>query len=197
MDEIRLVAMAAAGNADSFEQLVLLYQKKVYSMAYHMTGSHFDAQDVTQEAFLRVYRSLSGFKSDSKFSTWLYKIVSNLCIDCNRKKKHTLPLYIEDGNGEESVIEIPDNGGSPETALERSELGLELLNAVRGLSEEHRQIFIMREISGMSYGEIGEALLIEEGTVKSRIYRAREKLREALLLRGNIPENYSSKKRND
>ena len=172
-----------------------LYEKRVYNMALKMTGNEQDAFDISQEAFIRVWRSLGKFKGESKFSTWLFRIVSNLCTDYARKKsrRNETTLVVRDEN-EEHEIEQADERFEPERELEREELRKELDAAIASLGDEHREIFLMREVYDLSYSEIAETLGIEEGTVKSRLHRARERLKEFLLKRGNISGVHASKR---
>ncbi|MGI6577487.1 MAG: RNA polymerase sigma factor [Eubacteriales bacterium] len=192
-DENKLVQLAAKGDDRAFEELVALYEKRVYTMALRMTGNQDDACDISQEAFIRMYRSLKGFKGDAKFSTWVYRIVSNLCIDFNRKAKRIKQVPLESTDEDEPfTITISDDRFDPERNLERSEIVRAINRALDTLSEEHKEIFILRELNGLSYAEIAEVMMIEEGTVKSRLFRAREKMRTALLAGGNIPGIRSS-----
>jgi RNA polymerase sigma factor (sigma-70 family) len=192
-DENKLVQLAAKGDDRAFEELVALYEKRVYTMALRMTGNQDDAYDISQEAFIRMYRSLKGFKGDAKFSTWVYRIVSNLCIDFNRKAKRIKQVPLESTDEDEPfTITISDDRFDPERNLERSEIVRAINRALDTLSEEHKEIFILRELNGLSYAEIAEVMMIEEGTVKSRLFRAREKMRTALLAGGNIPGIRSS-----
>ena len=156
-------------------------------MALKMTGSREDAEDIAQEAFIRVYRSLGSFKGDSRFSTWLYRIVSNLCADFGRRTKRMNEILINSiGDDDERTFEIPDSRFGPESELENDELRRELNEAIESLGEAHREIFLLREISGLSYTDISEATGLEEGTVKSRLFRARKYVRDFLAVRGNI-----------
>jgi RNA polymerase sigma-70 factor (ECF subfamily) len=192
-DETELVQLASNGSEQAFEQLVKLYEKRVYTMALRLVGNPDDAFDISQEAFIRVYRSLSGFKGEAKFSTWIYRIVSNLCIDFNRRSKRINQVSLEYSDDEDSFeISIPDDRYDPEKELERSEITHAIENALTSLSDEHKQIFILRELNGLTYAEISEIMMLEEGTVKSRLFRAREKLRSALLAGGNIKGFLSS-----
>jgi len=192
-DEAKLVQLAARGDEQAFEQLVKLYEKRVYTMALRLVGNPDDAYDISQEAFIRVYRSLKGFKGEAKFSTWIYRIVSNLCIDFNRRSKRIRQVPLEHTDDEETFeISIPDDRYDPVKEYDRAEISLAIEKALTTLSHEHREIFIMRELNGLSYAEIAEIMLIEEGTVKSRLFRARERLRSALLEGGNIAGFISS-----
>ena len=176
------------GDINEFEKLVLEYQKNVYNLALRMTGNAEDAADMTQEAFVKAYSSLSGYRGESKFSVWLYRIVSNVCLDFLRAKKRrqTVSLSVTDDDGDETELEIADESQSPEKLLERSMTRDAVLRGLDALTPEFRQILILRELQGMSYEEIAEVLGIESGTVKSRIFRARKKLCAFLLRDGNI-----------
>ena len=159
-----------------------------------MTGNPEDAADLSQEAFIKAYNSLSSFRGDSKFSVWLYRIVSNLCLDFLRSKKRrpTVSLSVENEDGEETELEIPDESQSPEALLERKLTREAVRRGLDALPEEQRQILLLREIQGFSYEEIAGTLDLEAGTVKSRIFRARKRLCTFLLRDGNIPQFVSS-----
>ena len=183
-NDIDLVRRAKSGDMVAFDQLVYNYEKKVYLMAYRSTANEQDALDISQEVFIKVYRSIASFKEESSFSTWLYRITSNVLIDFSRKKqnKSTLSLYVENEDEEELYIDLPSREDTPEQAYEAKSLREEIQKALLSLSERHRQIVIMRDINGFSYTEISEILNISEGTVKSRLARARENLRRILEL---------------
>ncbi len=191
MDEKHILAKARRGETPAFEELVLRYEKRVYAVALRSTGSPEDAADITQEVFLRAWRSISSFRGDSGFSTWLFRITMNLCVDHARHKQaqpQTQPLVHDD----ETERPVPDAAPTPEERLENSELGRELSAALAEVSEEHRQIVLLRDVSGLSYTEIADILKISEGTVKSRLSRARLALRAVLVRRGNLFEIPSS-----
>ena len=176
------------GNADEYEKLVLEYQKNVYNLALRMTGDPEDAADMAQEAFIKAYSSLSGYRGDSKFSVWLYRIVSNVCLDFLRAKKRrqTVSLSVTDDDGEDTELDIADESKLPERIFERAMTRDAVRRGLAALTPEYRQILILRELQGMSYEEIAEVLGLESGTVKSRIFRARKKLCAFLLRDGNI-----------
>lgn len=180
IDEIKYIKRAAAGDADAFEQLVVLYQPQVYRLAYRMTNHPEDAADLTQEIFLKAWTNLEKFEFKSAFSTWLYRLASNLCIDFlrNSRRKPSVPLTFEDADGEEQRIEVIDPAPQPEDALLAAEQQEQLNAAMQDLEPEHRQILTLRVVNDLSYTDIAEILGIKEGTVKSRIARAREKLRK-------------------
>lgn len=184
-----LIQRAKKGEMAAFESLVTAYERRVYSLALRSTGSEADAADITQEVFLRAYHALDSFRGDSGFSTWLYRVTANLCVDYARKNHPT------DSLDDELALEVPETRGAhqPEAALESSELRRELDIALGMISEEHRKIVILRDVAGMSYADIAAALELEEGTVKSRLARARAALRKILIERGNISLPSASK----
>lgn len=184
------ISLAKAGDHDAFAQLVEENQDRVYSLALRMVNNPDDAADLAQEAFLSAWRNLSGFQGEAAFSTWLYRLTSNLCIDFLRKEKRKRAagavLYLDDTEEEEASIDLPDYGADPHRQLEQAEMREQLDRAMAALSPEHRTILSLREVSGLSYREIADLLSVEEGTVKSRIARARTALRKKLLESGNF-----------
>ena len=197
--EREIVNRVISGDTEAFEALVLEHQNKVYSLALRMVGNEEDARDMAQEAFIRAYGSLAGFRGDSKFSVWLYRLTSNICIDFlrSRGKKRTVSMTWAGDEGEDAgELEIPDETWSPESQLERSLTRESVRRGLESLSPQYREILLLREINGLSYAEIAGALSLEEGTVKSRIFRARKKLCDFLLREGNIslPEASESAK---
>ena len=193
-EEIRIVQKVIRGDVNAFEKLVLEYEKNVYNIALRMTGNSEDASDMTQEAFIKAYNSLQSFRGDSKFSVWLYRIATNVCLDFlrSRSRKPTVSLSVEDNEGEEVQLDVADESQSPELLLDRQMTRESVRRGLETLSPEYRQILLLREIRGLSYDEISQALGLEVGTVKSRIFRARKKLCTFLLQDGNIPEFASS-----
>ena len=194
--ENRIVQKVLKGDVNAFETLVLEYEKNVYNIALRMTGNSEDASDMTQEAFIKAYSSLQSFRGDSKFSVWLYRIATNVCLDFlrSRSRKPTVSLSMEDNDGEEVELDVADESRSPELLLDRQMTRESVRRGLDTLSPEYRQILLLREIQGLSYDEISQALGLEVGTVKSRIFRARKKLCAFLLEDGNIPEFTSSLK---
>lgn len=194
--EYLIVQRVLEGDTNAFEELVLEYEKKVYNVALRMLNNSEDAADMTQEAFIKAYNSLSGFRGDSKFSVWLTRIVSNLCLDFlrSRNRRPTVSLSMEDEDGEDVQLDIADTSQSPEQLLERSLTRESVRRGLQSLPEDYREILLLREIQGLSYDEIAAALDIEVGTVKSRIFRGRKKLCDYLINDGNIPEFVSSGK---
>ncbi|WP_236904913.1 RNA polymerase sigma factor [Clostridium formicaceticum] len=173
-----LIEKAKKGDVESFELLIGAYQKKAFNIAYRILGNLEDANDMTQEALVKVYRSIHNFKGNSSFSTWLYSIVNNVCIDFIRKNKKTKLLYI-DGQQEEGAYtkELPDEMNTPECLFEKNEVKKMIHDAINQLNYEQRKIIVLRDIQGFSYQEIAEILDISVGTVKSRINRGRNHLK--------------------
>ena len=194
--EYLIVQQVLEGNTNAFEELVLEYEKKVYNVALRILGNSEDAADMTQEAFIKAFNSLSGFRGDSKFSVWLTRIVSNLCLDFlrSRTRRPTVSPPVEDDEGDDVQLDIADVSQSPELLLERSLTRESVRRGLKALPEDYREILLLREIQGLSYDEIAEALNIEVGTVKSRIFRGRKKLCDYLIKDGNIPDFASSGK---
>ena len=187
IDEKKWLKKAAAGSAEAFEQLVLKYQTAVYNLCLRMTGDPEDAADMTQESFLKAWRNLESFQGNSAFSTWLYRLASNTCLDHLRsvKRKPQLSLVMEDEDGETQAMDVPDSAPSPEEQVIALDEQSRLNDALQALDEDQRQILILRAVNGLSYTEIAEALHLKEGTVKSRLARAREQLRKKLQQNGN------------
>ena len=146
MDDKHILARARRGELDAFEELVRQYEKRVYAVALRSSGSPEDAADITQEVFLRAWRSIESFRGDSGFSTWLFRITMNLCVDHARHKNaqpQTQPLVVGEEDAERP---IPDTAPTPEEHLENSELGRELAAALDEVSEEHRRIVLLRDV---------------------------------------------------
>ena len=194
MDEKAIIEKVLAGDNDAFGELVEAYQDKVYNLALRMCGNADDAFDLAQDAFFRAWRGLSGFQFESAFSTWLFRLTSNVCLDWLRAKKRrpTVSLTTLDDEGEEVQMEIRDPGKSPEELLLAAEDRAAVAKAMNELPVEFREILTLRAIDDLSYTEIAEILHLREGTVKSRLSRARLALRNKLLQNGNKLESGSS-----
>lgn len=194
IDEKKLLKKAAAGSAEAFEQLVLTYQTPIYNLCLRMTGNPEDAADMTQESFLKAWRSLEGFHFESAFSTWLYRLASNTCLDFLRsvKRRKQFSLTMEDADGETQLLDLTDPAPTPEASLLSAEESALLGAAMRQLDPEQQRILTLRVVNDLSYTEIAAVLDIKEGTVKSRLARARENLRKKLLQSGNKAESKSS-----
>lgn len=194
MNEKELVEKAKKGDQFAFEQLVIAYERKVYATAYRFMGNESDAMDMSQEVFIRVFRFLDKFNEESSFSTWLYRISVNVCKDGLKKRsgRNELPLEIPDDEDGTYVNEVKDCRYDPVEVFEQIELKREIRDGIESLPCNYKEIIIMRDICGLTYEEISESLSLEIGTVKSRISRAREKLRKYLLQNGNKPVSFRS-----
>lgn len=170
---------AARGDERAFEALIGPYMDSTYRLCLRMMGNEQDAADVAQEAIVRAWRSLSTYKGHSRFSTWLYRVTSNVCLDELRKRKRYAAESIQEM--EEVGYEQVDTGDTPEIAVERAELRRELEVAIGQLSAEQRTALVLRDVQGLTYDKIAEILDLNLNTVKSRISRARMNLRTILL----------------
>jgi len=191
-EELEIIGKVLGGDSNAFEKLILANQKNVYNLALRITGSEEDALDISQDAFFKAFRQLDSFRGESRFSVWLYRLTYNLCIDFLRKKPRAgvIPITYKDEDDEMRDLEIPDLRNLPEDRLTRKELRETIAGSINELSPLHKEIFVMREITDMSYSEIADTLRISEGTVKSRLARARINLANILSEKGTFPETY-------
>ena len=175
--EAELIQQSCAGNMDAFEQLILQYERRVYTIAYKYMGNHEDASDMAQEAIIKAYQSIGSFRGDAAFGTWLGKITAN-----QRKKQQTTSLEdtleLEEGSVKK---EIESPAATPEEHAIRQETASYMQMLISELKEEYRAVVILRELEGYSYEEIADILSCSLGTVKSRISRARLYLKERIL----------------
>ena len=177
-NERDMIERASRGDAASFNHLMEQHERRMYAVALRMCGNREDAQDCLQEAMLRVYRAIGGFKGQSSFSTWVYRITMNTCLDELRRKKNRQNTSLD--NLLDMGWSPADETNAPEKQAMRSELRRNLNRAIRELPEEMRAAVVLRDIQGFSYDEIARMLEINVGTIKSRISRGREKLREKM-----------------
>lgn len=182
-----LVARCKGNDLTAFDEIVERYQHKIYGYVKRLVGNETDAEDITQEVFLKALNSLRTFREESSLQTWLFRIATNLCRDVHRRRqreKGWLPLWRhtdgEECSGEECVIEIPDHQSDPERLLLRKELGDLLKQAIDRLPIAMREVLVLHDMESLSYEEIAHALGIPLGTVKSRLFHARARLRDAL-----------------
>ena len=178
-----LVASAQRGEASAFDVLVERYKQRLYATVYHMTGNHEDANDLVQDAFIKAYKSLQSFKGQSSFYTWIYRIAINRTINFLKRRKDRGHLSLN--NVQSDVETDPDYVELMSHVTHRREVGLnelqEKLNeALQKLSEEHRAVVIMHDVQGMTHADIAKATGCSEGTVRSRLYYARQQLQGLL-----------------
>ncbi|MDR3711054.1 MAG: sigma-70 family RNA polymerase sigma factor [Capsulimonadaceae bacterium] len=171
-----------ARRQEEFDQLIRRHHKHAYNVAYRMTGNHADAEDLTQEAFLRAFRFFGNYRRDWPFDNWLYKIMSNLFVDDLRRRPksrvQSLDQPIETGNKSDEVyLEIPDHASNPERIVMHEELDGHIQKALNSLPKEFRMTVILADIEGLSYEEISETMHCSLGTVRSRLHRGRKLLR--------------------
>ena len=180
-----LIAAFQSGEKDAFDRLVLKYQNRVFNLCYRFVGNYEDANDCAQAAFVKAYRALKKFRFDSSFSTWLYRIAVNTCKNRLKSSEYRysrkmVQLVNSSSAKEDCSVEIGDESLSPVTMLERKESGIIIQEAIDSLPEDQKEVVILRDIEGLSYEEIARVSGQSPGTVKSRLARAREKLREKL-----------------
>jgi RNA polymerase sigma-70 factor (ECF subfamily) len=181
VDVKALVTQAQNGNVQAFEQLVFLYQDRLYGLCHRLAGNHTDAQDLAQEAFVRAYRALGKFRQEADFGTYLHRIAVNLWLSY-RKRNHNEfslddPVLTTEG---ELLRQVADNNQQPEQVLENAEFQLLVHEALAALPKEHRAVLVLREMESLSYEEIAATLGVAPGTVKSRLNRARNALKKTL-----------------
>jgi RNA polymerase sigma-70 factor, ECF subfamily len=174
-----LISRAAGGDAAAFQALVERHRSMVYRVAYQFAGNHHDAEDIAQEVFIKVYRSLDRFRQDAQLSSWLYRIVMNACIDHRRRHSPagSAPFGEE---AEQKMLNTPEETPGPEERAYAGELGAVLETAIADLPKGQRIVFIMRHHQGLKLCEIATALGLAEGTVKRQLHAAVHRLRQAL-----------------
>jgi RNA polymerase sigma-70 factor (ECF subfamily) len=187
MDDLRCVAAVRKGQLDAFSQVVRRYQDRLFNMILRLMGDYEEAADLTQQAFLKAYESLDGFRGDSSFYTWLYRIGVNVTLDARKRRARSPEVSAEsfpsgddnDGNGTrfDAVASVADDPAQRSLAIEREQA---VAAAIKTLDEMHRSVLVLRDIEGMDYDEIASVLGIPRGTVKSRLHRARLEMRDKL-----------------
>ena len=179
-----LIVTAISGREDSFEELVRRYQRPITNYVYRMLNNYDASLDVTQEVFIKVYNSLARYSSDYKFSTWLYRIAHNAAIDYMRRNStYTQSLEAENSDGTYQ-LQIESPNPTPEQDRERSEWRTEIDTVVKCLPTVYRELILLRHSQDLSYDEIAEITNLPLGTVKNRLFRAREMMREIFVERG-------------
>ena len=193
MKEELLLEKARQGDQEAFGELVRLYEKKVYALTLRMCKNPDDAAEAAQEAFLAAWQGLKFFRGEASFSTWLYRLASNACVDLLRKEQRHRAAAGPSLNDADTYIEVADDAATPQELAERSELREQIEEGLQSLSPEHREVLILRELHQLSYDEIAQTLDLDTGTVKSRISRGRKALRNFLLQSGNFSPPVASK----
>lgn len=181
--DARWVKLARKGNQDAFAELVELYKDKIFHLAYRMLNNRHEAEDIVQETFLRVYRNFERYDENQKFSTWLYRIATNLCIDRLRKRKpsYSLDAELNDQEGSaDGYMLIPGDERTPETEYLLSETQLTIHQAIDNLPAKYKTVMMLRYLNEMSLQEISDILNMPVTTVKTRVHRGREFLRKRL-----------------
>src|SRR5215212_1451108 len=174
-----LISLAAAGDPSAFQELVERHRSMVYRVAYQFAGNHHDAEDIAQEVFIKVYRSLERFRQDSQLSSWMYRIVMNACID--HRRRHAPAGAAPFGEeAEQKMLNTPEEAPGPEDRAYAGELGQVLESEIARLPKGQRIVFVMRHHQGMKLCEIAVALGLAEGTVKRQLHAAVHRLRQAL-----------------
>ena len=192
-DEQIWIDAARRGDEGAFEQLIRLYEKRVFALTSRMCRNPSDAEEAAQEAFLAAWQGLAFFRGDSSFSTWLYRLASNACVDLLRREGRHRAAAGPSLDDEETQCEPEDPGPSPHALAERTELRHQIEAGLASLPPEYRQGLILREIHQRTYDEIAQICSLDLGTVKSRISRGRKQLRKFLLNSGNFSAAGASK----
>ncbi len=172
---------AKQNDRNAWESLVRENERMVYHIAYRMMQNEEDAKDISQEIFIKVYRNLSKFDENAVFSTWLYRIAVNTCIDALRKKKGIQSISLQEQVQNEDVQQ-----NTPEESYLQKEQQTQIMQTMENLSPEHKAMILMRDMEDMTYGEIAECLSLSLGTVKSRIARAREQFKKEFLAKKEL-----------
>ncbi len=186
VDDAALIREAQRGDRAAFEELVRQYDRAVLRLALHLTGSESDAQDIYQEAFLKAYRNLGSFRFECSFYTWIYRIVSNLCMDHLRKRQvrreESAVVTNEEGEEYDVMGQVADDrsGANPERDLLRRELGGRISRSLQKLTPRERMVFELKHYHGLKLRTVGEILNTTEETAKNTLFRATQKMRVAL-----------------
>lgn len=192
-EEGKWIDAARKGDQEAFARLVRAYEKRVFALTTRMCRNPADAEEAAQEAFLAAWQGLRFFRGDASFSTWLYRLVSNACVNILRREgRHQAAAgpSLDDG---EAGVDLADPDPTPHQMAERSELRGQIEAGLRALPAEYREVLILRELHQQSYEEIASICQLDLGTVKSRISRGRKRLRKILLESGNFSEPPTSK----
>ncbi|MDI9483751.1 MAG: sigma-70 family RNA polymerase sigma factor [Bacillota bacterium] len=191
--EKNLIELSAKGNVEAFETLVQAHQKRVYNIALRMTKDPDDAQELSQDALVRAFVAIKKFRGESSFSTWLYRITMNVCTDFLRKRNKAVVVSLEQGaagNENYNPVQLPEKSPGPDELTEKKQLKEMVKQAMDLLSVEHRQVLILRDLMDLTYKDIANTLNVNEGTIKSRINRARDALKHIIIDREELFKDY-------
>jgi RNA polymerase sigma factor (sigma-70 family) len=182
-DEIEFVNKARRGDLSAFDELVRRYQERIYATVFHMTSNHEDANDLTQETFIKAHQALKSFKGDSSFFTWLYRIAVNKTINLLKQRKNRIHISLNDmdfnAENDPELVSLVSHK-TPRRDMNLSELQEKLNTAMLTLSEDHRLVVTLHDIQGLSHEEIGKIMDCNVGTVRSRLFYARQQLQAQL-----------------
>jgi RNA polymerase sigma-70 factor (ECF subfamily) len=184
LTDVELIAKAISGREDGFEELVRRYQRPITNYVFRMLNDYDASLDVTQEVFIKVYNSLSRYSSEYKFSTWLYRIAHNAAIDYIRRRSPNEQSIETENKDGAYQLQIESPNPTPEQERERSEWRTEIEAVVKCLPAVYRELILLRHAQDLSYDEIAEITGLPLGTVKNRLFRAREMMREIFIERG-------------
>lgn len=188
MEEERLIERAARGDAQAFNDLMSAQERRMYAVALRMFANREDAEDCMQEAMIRIYRAIGTFKAQSSFATWVYRITMNTCLDELRRRKNKASTSLD------GLLDMgwspSDDRDTPEQHAIRTEARTQIARFIQELPEDMRAAIVLRDIQGLSYEAIAEALNTNVGTIKSRISRGRERLREKIRARSELFERF-------
>ena len=188
-DDQQLVEAAREGDRRAFQELYRRYERRVYAVAYGFLRNPEDALDIVQEAFIKVHRYLPKFEGQSSFYTWLYRITANLCIDHTRRRKRKRDVEYDDRlrhdpNADSGAPIAGKVAGDAVSAVTDREIRKAFLESLEELSDKHRAVIVMREVQGLSYAEMADAMECSKGTIMSRLFHARRNMQKALQARG-------------
>lgn len=182
--EKKLIKLASKGNTSAFEKLIITYEKHIYNICLRMLGNEQEAYDAAQEVCMKIWRQIHTFEGNSKFSTWVYRIATNQCLDMLRKNKTKKEISIYQTNkdqDEEWTLDLPDAKADMDKHIEELALKDVIDLALSEIKVEYKEIIVLREMQNYSYDEIGDILNLSQGTVKSRLSRARSALKKILM----------------
>ncbi len=181
-NELLLIKRSIKGDVDAFEELIKDYKKMAYNIALRVLRNKEDAEDISQEALVKVFRNIDSFNMQSTFKVWLYRIVMNTCLDFKRKKKIVTYSIDKPLESDESEIlqDIPDNSNNPDVIIQNKLESQMLYECIEMLDDDFRTVIVLRDLQNLSYKDIASILSCNEGTIKSRLNRARKKLRDII-----------------